>query len=44
MVKAKIFENSRNRQLLIIIRKKQFPILKDKTPKFINIDDNDFEF
>ena len=44
MVKAKIFVNKNTKQLTVIIPKKKLSFLKNRKPKFLNIDEEDFNF
>lgn len=44
VVKAKIFINKKNNQIIIFPSRKQLPFLKDRMPKFLNIKMEDFEF
>lgn len=39
---TKLFKNKKNKQLSLIISKKQFPQIKNKNPKFIKIKEVEF--
>lgn len=37
MVKARVFLNKANKQLMIAIPKRQVPFLRNKKPKYVNL-------